>query len=321
MSGVDPAYSLSLAWAFLLATSAPAGILPLVNPSFEDTSRPLAIGEITNGAGGVGVPVGTRPNHFAGAQFASTVEVAGWRTYLPTPQNPTATIRAGVLRPHEVSPGVAYLTGYVGQHVVTSQNAAMQQTLPYQINPATRYRLTFLAAPGATGSLEGIYVSLLGAPDLTTLVFNGSTGTVLAQTQGLIPLPGSESQMREYALEVSTPPVLPANLQGRYLAVALVGSDGIPIMNFDEFRLEFLPVCPPDFTSTVVPGAPGYGVPNTVVTSDDFFYYLARYAAGDRVVADLTTTATPGSTGYGVPDGVLRSDDFFYYLTLYAEGC
>ncbi|MCA9288712.1 MAG: hypothetical protein KDA05_09025 [Phycisphaerales bacterium] len=37
--------------------------------------------------------------------------------------------------------------------------------------------------------------------------------------------------------------------------------------------------------------------------------------------ADLTTGAIPGQPGYGIPNGVLTNDDFFYYLTLFAAGC
>lgn len=57
------------------------------------------------------------------------------------------------------------------------------------------------------------------------------------------------------------------------------------------------------------------------LNSDDFFYYLSQYAAGNLAVADLTSTAVPGAPGYGVPNGVLTGDDFFYYLSQYAAGC
>ena len=57
------------------------------------------------------------------------------------------------------------------------------------------------------------------------------------------------------------------------------------------------------------------------LNSDDFFFYLASYVAGNLAIADLTTTAVPGLPGYGVPNGIINSDDFFYYLILYAAGC
>ena len=79
--------------------------------------------------------------------------------------------------------------------------------------------------------------------------------------------------------------------------------------------------CRPDLTATAVPGSPGYGVPNGTLNNDDFFFYLAAFAAGNLGVADMTTTALPGSPGYGVPDGMLNNDDFFYYLAIFAAGC
>lgn len=79
--------------------------------------------------------------------------------------------------------------------------------------------------------------------------------------------------------------------------------------------------CPADLTTTAVVGAPGYGQPNQLLTSDDFFYYISAFAAGNMVIADITTTAVPGGFGYGLPDGIINSDDFFYYLALYSLGC
>lgn len=79
--------------------------------------------------------------------------------------------------------------------------------------------------------------------------------------------------------------------------------------------------CPADLTLTAIPGTPGYGVPDGMLTTDDFFYYLQQYAASNWLVADLTSTAVPGAPGYGIPDGIINSDDFFYYLALYDLGC
>ena len=79
--------------------------------------------------------------------------------------------------------------------------------------------------------------------------------------------------------------------------------------------------CEPDLTTTAIPGSPGYGIPNGTLNNDDFFYYLAQFAAGNLAVADMTTTAIPGSPGYGIPNGILNNDDFFYYLSLFAAGC
>ena len=79
--------------------------------------------------------------------------------------------------------------------------------------------------------------------------------------------------------------------------------------------------CRPDLTTTAIAGQPGYGAPNGVLNNDDFFYYLAQFAAGNVGVCDMTTGAVPGQPGYGVPNGVLNNDDFFYYLALFAAGC
>ena len=81
------------------------------------------------------------------------------------------------------------------------------------------------------------------------------------------------------------------------------------------------PACRPDLTTSAIPGAPGYGVPNGVLNNEDFFYYLSQFAAGNVAVADITTGAVPGQPGYGVPNGILNNDDFFYYLSLFASGC
>jgi len=81
------------------------------------------------------------------------------------------------------------------------------------------------------------------------------------------------------------------------------------------------PACEPDLTTGAIPGQPGYGVANGVLNNDDFFYYLAQFAAGNVPVADLTTGAIPGQPGYGVPNGILNNDDFFYYLAIFAAGC
>jgi hypothetical protein len=81
------------------------------------------------------------------------------------------------------------------------------------------------------------------------------------------------------------------------------------------------PSCEPDLTTGAIAGQSGYGEPNGILNNDDFFYYLAQFAAGNLAEADLTTGAIAGQPGYGVPNGVLNNDDFFYYLALFAAGC
>ena len=77
--------------------------------------------------------------------------------------------------------------------------------------------------------------------------------------------------------------------------------------------------CRPDLTTGAIPGSPGYGVCNGVLNNDDFFYFLAQFAAGNLAVAD-SATAIPGSPGYGVQRH-LNNDDFFFHLTIFSAGC
>jgi hypothetical protein len=83
----------------------------------------------------------------------------------------------------------------------------------------------------------------------------------------------------------------------------------------------FNPTCRPDLTTGAVQGQPGYGVPNGILNNDDFFYFLAQFAAGNLAVADITTGAVQGQPGYGVPNGIINNDDFFYFLAIFAAGC
>lgn len=81
--------------------------------------------------------------------------------------------------------------------------------------------------------------------------------------------------------------------------------------------------CAPDLTTGAIPTHPGYAIPDGSTTSDDFFFYLAQYAAGNLAVCDLTTVGATnqGQPGYRVGDGRLTSDDFVVYMSLFAEGC
>ena len=79
--------------------------------------------------------------------------------------------------------------------------------------------------------------------------------------------------------------------------------------------------CRPDLTTGAVAGQAGYGVPDGTLNNEDFFYYLAQFAAGNLTVADLTAGAVAGQPGYGTPNGVLNNEDFFYYLSIFAAGC
>ncbi|GAB5496511.1 MAG: hypothetical protein Phyf2KO_15910 [Phycisphaerales bacterium] len=222
----------------LSAASEAQQVLPIVNPSFEQVSRPLASGEITNGSGGVGVPVGTRPNIYSDPQFDDLVTVPGWRTRLPPKNNPTARMWAGILHSHEASPGQDFLTGVDGANVAALHHLGMQQTLPVFIEPNTTYRLSFLSGYGFGMSPDGIHIALLAAPDLETPVYFGESGqVVLVAAQGLHPPFDSEGELLPYEIEVTTPEVLPAEFQSQYIAIGFIGSDGIPQMCYDDFVL------------------------------------------------------------------------------------
>ena len=53
---------------------------------------------------------------------------------------------------------------------------------------------------------------------------------------------------------------------------------------YNRFQIEgtiAAPTCRPDLTTNAIPGSPGYGVPNGILNNDDFFYYLAQFAAAN----------------------------------------
>ncbi|MEZ6233239.1 MAG: GC-type dockerin domain-anchored protein [Phycisphaerales bacterium] len=104
---------------------------------------------------------------------------------------------------------------------------------------------------------------------------------------------------------------------GNFTAIGTVASTG-GLARYEACPTT--PTCAPDLTTGAIVGQPGYGVPNGVLNNDDFFYYLAIFAANDPA-ADLTTGAIAGMPGYGVPNGIINNDDFFYYLALFAAGC
>ncbi len=217
---------------------ASAALLPVINPSFEQTGRPLAVGEQTNGMGGAGVPLGTR-FPFAGGStvhYDNPAEVPGWRTYVPPFGGPGISYR-GVLNPPNIS-GMPFITGRDGQNVAAAQLGAFQQTLNYQLQPNTHYRLDFLAGIGRTDSDYFASVALLAAPNLELLAYLGTPDVVtLARTQNA-QLPSSTAgTLLPFFIEFATPESLPANLVGRYLAISCFGSDGIPRVCYDYFRL------------------------------------------------------------------------------------
>lgn len=96
----------------------------------------------------------------------------------------------------------------------------------------------------------------------------------------------------------------------------------VRISNVPLVLADFLPrSCPADYTTTAVASLPGYGLPDFILTNDDFFYFLSAFAQSDLELADITNSSIPGTTGYGLPNGVIGTDDFFFYLNLFASGC
>jgi len=315
-----------LALVLLLGSCSPvaAVLLPIINPSFETLSRPLAVGEITNGSGGAGVPVGTRPDFSASPQFVDTVEVPGWRTALPAN---SSIVHSGVMNPPFDGGGMPFLTGYSGTYVVSARIANMQQTLPVLIQPDTRYRLTFLSGIGLWEPGGGVFASLLGTPDLTTLAFLGTPNVTVLANSAYVPPQGSAGQMLPYALEYTTPAVLPSNVEGRYIAISFIGSDGIPLMSFDDFALDATPlsvsVCDFDIDEAcdiadlnsmlsvgpIATGVPASGNEQFDITNDGTID-LADRDEWLRLAATANGLASPYKLGDANLDGTVDGQDF-----------
>lgn len=221
--------------------------LPIVNPSFEDISRPLDPGEQTNGSGGAGVLVATRtPFGNPLPSWANPVEVAGWRTRL-VPQGSTDEILAGVLNPPLID-GQPFITGQDGKNVFAIQASQVGQTINAQIQPNTRYRLDFIGGIGITDSEYCLSPTFIAVDDLTTLPLENFPGvTRLGNMQGgCIDVPlNTFGTMQPYSLEYTTPPVLPPELVGKYIGIHMYGSDGVPRVVYDDFHLDATPVSEP----------------------------------------------------------------------------
>lgn len=263
LAAVAPAHALALSCGltFALATPALAAPVPIINPGFESLNVTLRPGEQTNGAGGAPVglpetPVNTRwqfPFQPNGNSPQSGVIVPGWRTV-----NPGAGNLAGVLNPNVLinrnGVDTPWMTGYVGNHIATAQAAFMQQTLSTQVQPNTTYTLTFLAGIGITDSEYTPLIQLLAAPDLTTFITPGVPGVeFLARYEGGPIRQAQFGVMQSLSMTMTTPAILPPTLQGKYLAISFMGSDGIPRTNYDDFVLDATPVPTPG-TLAIVAG-------------------------------------------------------------------
>lgn len=236
---------LGLLLAVALSVASRAELLPVINPSFEDLSRPLAVGEQTNGAAGAGVPVATRfPFGGGGVSWDHPVEVPGWRTfYLPPPN--TAISYVGALNPPPRSNGDPFITGYDGSNVCAVQAARIGQTLDVRLQPNTRYRLDFLGGIGLFDSPYFLHCGLIALDNLNQLPLENQPGVQRLVLASFDVAEDSHGTMRAYSLEYITPAVLPSNLVDRYLGIHLYGSDGIPRVLYDNFQLDATPVPEP----------------------------------------------------------------------------
>lgn len=227
------------------SSSLHAELLPVVNPSFETLSRPLAVGEQTNGSGGAGVPLATR-FPFAGGEvsWANPVEVPGWRTRV-RPFGDPVTIRAGVLNPPLLA-GQPFIAGQDGQNVFAIQNLQVGQTLNVLLQPNMRYTLTFLGGVGRFDSEYFLSPSLIAVDSLGLLPLENEPGVQrLAIARGLNVPVESHGTMLPYELEYTSPAVLPEHLVGRFVGIHMYGSDGLPRVLYDNFRLDATPVPEP----------------------------------------------------------------------------
>jgi hypothetical protein len=122
----------------------------------------------------------------------------------------------------------------------------MAQSIDVLLAPNTRYRLDFLGGIGLFGTEYIVNVSLVATPSLDLLPLDGEPGvTRLAITQGLVPPPQSFGTMLPYSLEYTSPVTLPPHLEGTYIGISIFGSDGLPRVLYDDFRLDATPAPEP----------------------------------------------------------------------------
>lgn len=242
----------------VFAGAARADLLPIVNPGFEELNVVLRPGEQTNGAGGVpggsGLPetmVNTRwqfPFQPNGNVAQSGVIVPGWRTQ----PGGTGSL-AGVLNPAVTFGVQAWMTGYSGAHVGVAQAAYMQQTLNVRLQARTTYTLSFLAGIGITDSSYSPLIQLLASPDLETFARPSAPGVEFLASLPLNTIqPAQFGAMIPMSFSYTSPEVLGPALDGKYLAITFLGSDGIPRMVYDDFRLEATPVPGPGVAAVIV---------------------------------------------------------------------
>jgi hypothetical protein len=176
--------------------------------------------------------------------------------------------------------------------------------LAFGLNSATSLAIITFNTP--VSQFGGYWSHSTNGVNRFELTFRDGGGAVIGQEFHSVADPSGTLHWFGWS---STTPIASIDIGGRFTANDFLQASGGG------------PGCEPDLTTGAIAGQPGYGVPNGVLNNDDFFYYLAQFAAGNLAVADLTTGAISGQPGYGVPNGVLNNDDFFYYLAIFAAGC
>ena len=229
----------------LIASSALAGSV-IVNPGFETISRPLAGGEQTNGIGGAGTLVGTRfpfPFSTGVVSWASPVTVPGWRTNV-VPFGSTSEILAGVLRPTALG-GTPFVTGLEGVNGLAVQAALVGQKTSLVLQPDTTYTLSFLGGISSFDSEYFVSVTLTAIDDTATLPLEGQPGVTRLELGSFFP-PGGQPDgvMRRYEFSYTSPSVLPPNLVGTHVGINVFGSDGLPRVIYDDFKLTVIGPAP-----------------------------------------------------------------------------
>lgn len=226
----------------------------VINHSFEQVSRALAVGEQTNGAGPAGVTVATRfPFSFSPPDWSNPVEVPGWRTRL-VDNGSDDILFAGVLNPPLIGAD-PFITGQDGQNLFAIQVEQAGQTLDHVLQPNTRYTLSFRAGIGLIDSDYGVGASLIAVDDQALLPLENWPGvTRLAITQGVILPSETAGAMLPFVLEYTTPEILPPELAGRYIGIHMYGSDGLPRVLYDDFRLDATVIPEPSCVILLIAG-------------------------------------------------------------------
>ena len=296
----------ALAYASLGTGHALATEISITNPGFESVSRALAPGEQSNGIGGAGVLVGTRvPFPFGPGlvDWSDPVEISGWRTRLVETGSPDQ-ILAGVLRPGDVG-GTPFVTGIEGDNVLAIQAAIAGQATDEVLQPDTTYTLSFLAGISPFDSEYFFGVTLTAIDDAVTLPLEGQPGVTRLQAGSFFPpSPQPDGILRRYEFSYTTPETLPSHLAGRRLGINIFGSDGIPRVVYDDFRLDAkpnAPDCPADVNN------------DGVASPADFTAWLACF--NDPMSAPYCDRADVNASGSVDPA------DFTAWLAAFSAGC